>query len=254
VSQRGGRYLTLDDPVIAELARTDPSALVNGAAGFTVIDEVQSASGLFPALKREVDRHPVPGRFLLTGSANAFMLPKTAESLAGRMEVLTPEPLAQCEIEGSPHNLIDALFGHTPWAQRADRPGRSCAPRDVERIPRGPGSCRSPAPGCMVLRLSGEPAAARRARLRQHRGPALHAAPAVAAGGARQLVAEHGRSVARHRHRALDAAPLSGAARSAVHRAAAAGVVGQSWQAAGQGPESALDRRRAQRAPARPDR
>ena len=28
--QRGGRYLTLDDPVIAELARTDPSALSTG--------------------------------------------------------------------------------------------------------------------------------------------------------------------------------------------------------------------------------
>ena len=64
--QRGGQYLTLDDPTIAELARTDPSALLDGAAAFTVIDEVQSAPGLFPALKREVDARPVPGRFLLT--------------------------------------------------------------------------------------------------------------------------------------------------------------------------------------------
>ena len=116
--QRGGQYLTLDDPVIAELARTDPSALVSGAGGFTVIDEVQTAPGLFPALKREVDRHPVPGRFLLTGSANVFMLPTAAESLAGRMEVLALEPLSQCEIEASPHNLVDAFFGRTPWARR----------------------------------------------------------------------------------------------------------------------------------------
>ena len=58
--QRGGQYLTLDDPVIAELARTDPSALVNSASGFTVIDEVQSAPALFHAIKREVDRYPVP--------------------------------------------------------------------------------------------------------------------------------------------------------------------------------------------------
>lgn len=115
---RGGQYLTLDDPVVAELARTDPSALVSGAGGFTVIDEVQSAPALFPALKREVDRHPVPGRFLLTGSANVFMLPTAAESLAGRMEVLALEPLSQSEIEASPHNLVDALFGHAPWARR----------------------------------------------------------------------------------------------------------------------------------------
>jgi hypothetical protein len=96
--------------VFAELARTDPSALVNGAAGFTVIDEVQSAPALFPVLKRKVDRHPVPGRFLLTGSANVFMLPKAAESLAGRMEVLTLEPLSQAEVESSPHNFVDALM------------------------------------------------------------------------------------------------------------------------------------------------
>ena len=117
--QRGGRYLTLDDPVVAELARTDPSALVNGSAEFNVIDEVQFAPDLFPALKREVDRNPVPGRFLLTGSANVFMLPKAAESLAGRMEVLTLDPLSQSEIEGSPHNLVDALFGKAPWSPRS---------------------------------------------------------------------------------------------------------------------------------------
>ena len=116
--QRGGQYLTLDDPVIAELARTDPSALVNSASGFTVIDEVQAAPALFHAIKREVDRHPVPGRFLLTGSANVFMLPTAAESLAGRMQVLTLEPLSQAEIEDSPRNLIDALFSRMPWARR----------------------------------------------------------------------------------------------------------------------------------------
>jgi predicted AAA+ superfamily ATPase len=115
--QRGGQYLTLDDPVVAELARTDPAALVSGADGLTVIDEVQSAPALFPALKREVDRHPIPGRFLLTGSANVFMLPTVAESLAGRMEVLTLEPLSQAEVEGSAHNLVDALFDPAPWAR-----------------------------------------------------------------------------------------------------------------------------------------
>lgn len=116
--QRGDQYLTLDDPAIAELARTDPEALVKGAAPFTVIDEVQSAPGLLPAIKREVDRDPAPGRFLLTGSANVFMLPKAAESLAGRMEVLTLEPLSQCEIEASPHNFVDALFTSAPWVRR----------------------------------------------------------------------------------------------------------------------------------------
>jgi uncharacterized protein len=116
--QRRGQYLTLDDPAIAALARTDPAALVSGATGFTVIDEVQSAPALFPALKREVDRRPVPGRFLLTGSANVFLLPAIAESLAGRMEVLTLEPLSQAEVEASPHNFVDTLFAPARWLRR----------------------------------------------------------------------------------------------------------------------------------------
>lgn len=123
--QRGGQYLTLDDPVVAELARTDPSALLGGTAQLTVIDEVQSAPALFPALKREVDRYPVPGRFLLTGSANVFMLPTAAESLAGRMEVLTLEPLSQAEIEGTSHNVVDALFDTAPWVRRTLRTDRA---------------------------------------------------------------------------------------------------------------------------------
>lgn len=117
--QRGGQYLSLDDPAVAELARTDPTALVQGAGDFMVIDEVQAAAAVLPAIKREVDRRPVPGRFLLTGSANVFMLPKVAESLAGRMEVLTLDPLSQAEIQGTRHNLVDALFSEIPWTLRA---------------------------------------------------------------------------------------------------------------------------------------
>ncbi len=116
--ERGGRYLTLDDPAVAGLAHADPSALVQAAGDFTVIDEVQRAPEIFPALKREVDRNPVPGRFLLTGSANVFLLPKVSESLAGRMEVLTLHPLSQAEVQGSAHNLIDAVFSAAPWTAR----------------------------------------------------------------------------------------------------------------------------------------
>jgi uncharacterized protein len=123
--QRGGQYFTLDDPAVAGLARTDPSALVDGAVGLTVIDEVQFAPALFSVIKREVDRNPQPGRFLLTSSANVFVLPTAAESLAGRMEVLTLEPLSQAEIEGSNNNLVDALFDDAPWVRRTVRTDRA---------------------------------------------------------------------------------------------------------------------------------
>jgi uncharacterized protein len=131
--QRGGKYFSLDDPAVADLARTDPSALVQSAGDFTVIDEVQAAPALFPVLKREVDRRPEPGRFLLTGSANVFMLPKVAESLAGRMEVVTLEPLSQAEIKRSENNLVDALFAEAPWAPGAVATDRADLLRRCQR-------------------------------------------------------------------------------------------------------------------------
>jgi len=127
-NERDDRYLTLDDPTTLALARSDPSALLSGSSGgFTVIDEVQLAPALFPALKREVDRDPRPGRFLLTGSANVTLLPTLAESLAGRIEVLPMQPLAQVELAGHGDNLVDRLFAADPGWTTGDRD-------DTERV------------------------------------------------------------------------------------------------------------------------
>lgn len=115
VAQRGGQYVTLDDPATVGLARSDPSALVRGAGDFMVIDEVQHAPELLPAIKRVVDADGRPGRFLLTSSADGFLLPRWAESLAGRMEILPLHPLSQGELAGNEANLVDALFDAASW-------------------------------------------------------------------------------------------------------------------------------------------
>jgi len=54
----------------------------------TILDEMQRVPGLFPALKSVVDSDRQPGRFILTGSANLLLVPKLADSLAGRMEII----------------------------------------------------------------------------------------------------------------------------------------------------------------------
>ena len=46
-----------------------------------ILDEVQRSTGLFPAIKAEVDRDTHPGRFLLTGSANVLLLPASRSRL-----------------------------------------------------------------------------------------------------------------------------------------------------------------------------
>jgi len=65
---------------------------------------------LFTALKTAVDRKRIAGRFLLTGSANVLLVPKLADSLAGRMEILRLYPLAQCELARRAPSFLDALF------------------------------------------------------------------------------------------------------------------------------------------------
>ncbi len=114
----GGQYVTLDDPAVAGLVRSDPAALIDGAGDFLVIDEVQHAPELFPIIKIAVDRDPRPGRFLLTGSANIFLLPKLSESLAGRMEILPLQPLSQAELEDVESGFIASLFSDAPLAVR----------------------------------------------------------------------------------------------------------------------------------------
>jgi hypothetical protein len=57
-----------------------------------------------------VDANRSPGRYLLTGSANVMVMPRVADSLAGRMAVITLWPLSQGEIEGVEENFIDAVF------------------------------------------------------------------------------------------------------------------------------------------------
>jgi predicted AAA+ superfamily ATPase len=116
--ERDARYLTLDDEAVLAVARGDPSALLRASPQMTVIDEVQRAPELFSAIKIEVDRNRSPGRFLLTGSANVFLLPRLSESLAGRMEILPLLPLSQDEIAGVRSSFIDTLLSNADWSPR----------------------------------------------------------------------------------------------------------------------------------------
>jgi len=107
------QYLTLNDASVLDAIRTDPVAFVGRLQSPVVLDDVQRAPDLLPAILAEVDRHPSPGRFLLIGSTNVLPPPQISESLADRIEILTLHPLSQGEIESVPENFIDALFADT---------------------------------------------------------------------------------------------------------------------------------------------
>jgi uncharacterized protein len=103
-------YITFDDATTLSAARNDPSGFLAGINGPVVLDEIQKAPDLFPALKVEVDRDRTPGRFLLTGSANVLLLPKISESLTGRMEILTLYPFSQGELASKKETFLKHVF------------------------------------------------------------------------------------------------------------------------------------------------
>jgi hypothetical protein len=126
---RGYAYFSFDDGVPLSAARTDPLGFVADLPERAVLDEVQRVPELFTALKTAVDRGRTPGRFLLTGSANVLLVPRLADSLAGRMEILRLHPLAQCELAGRRPKFLDALFGGGFKLQRSERLGPALAER-----------------------------------------------------------------------------------------------------------------------------
>lgn len=107
----GYAYISFDDDVWRASAEADPVGFIADLPGKAVLDEVQRVPGLFTSLKAAVDRDRSAGRFILTGSANVLLVPKLADSLAGRMEILRLHPFAQSELAGKPPGFLAALFG-----------------------------------------------------------------------------------------------------------------------------------------------
>jgi predicted AAA+ superfamily ATPase len=128
---RGYTYVTFDDDVARDAADSDPAGFVQGLPTRVILDEVQRVPRLFTALKAEVDRRRTPGRFLLTGSANVLLVPRLADSLAGRMEILRVFPLAQCELSRRKPTFLDHLFEGAFKTRRTERLVNQLAERIV---------------------------------------------------------------------------------------------------------------------------
>lgn len=81
-------------------ARADPDLFLDNFPPPLILDEIQYAPELLPALKRRMDRREGPGQYLLTGSQNLAVLEAVAESMAGRVGILPLEGLTSGELAG----------------------------------------------------------------------------------------------------------------------------------------------------------
>jgi len=79
-------------------ARRDPDLFLDSFPPPLILDEIQYAPELLPALKRRIDRTERPGQYLLSGSQNLAVLKTVAESMAGRVGVLHLDALTAAEM------------------------------------------------------------------------------------------------------------------------------------------------------------
>jgi predicted AAA+ superfamily ATPase len=93
-------YFNFDDPAIVLTAKNNPYNFLTQSS-FITIDEVQKLPEILVSIKRIVDEKRIPGKFLLTGSANITFLPKVSESLAGRVVFLELMPFNIFELSSN---------------------------------------------------------------------------------------------------------------------------------------------------------
>lgn len=144
----GYAYVSFDDDVLRASAQADPAGFVADFSERTVLDEVQRVPRLFTAIKAAVDRDRRPGRFILTGSANVLLVPRLADSLAGRMEILRLHPLAQAELAARSSGFLALLFDGESSARFKARAGTRLGKELAERIVAGgyPAALARPSP------------------------------------------------------------------------------------------------------------
>lgn len=86
---RNVHYVSLDDLAQRKLAVADPDLFLAQYPPPVLIDEVQYAPQLFPAIKVRVDRTAKKGQYWLTGSQQFAVMKHLRESLAGRVGIVT---------------------------------------------------------------------------------------------------------------------------------------------------------------------
>jgi len=130
---RGASYITLDSAMERAAALADPAGFLAGLRTPAVIDEIQRAPDLLLEIKLAIDQDRRPGAYLLTGSANVPTMPSVADSLAGRMAVLTLWPFSQGETIGVRERFVERAFDSGAFPN-----GAPLARADIlERVARG---------------------------------------------------------------------------------------------------------------------
>jgi predicted AAA+ superfamily ATPase len=129
------RYLSLERPDVRARALSDPEGFLNDAGTPLVLDEIQYAPGLLHHIKERIDEDRRPGRYVLTGSQTFALMRGVSQSLAGRIAVLSLDPLSVGEAAGAPEGTLARLL--TRVFGPGKPPARQVAPPTLDWLLRG---------------------------------------------------------------------------------------------------------------------
>ena len=108
-------YVTMDNRMARELAKSDPVLFFQTYKPPILIDEIQKAPELFEQIKIMCDESEEKGRFWITGSQQYKMMSKVRETMVGRIGILSLYSLSQREkagilLEDEPDFSLQALL------------------------------------------------------------------------------------------------------------------------------------------------
>ena len=92
------KYATLDDLDLLDWAKKDPKGFVTDLGSTAIIDEIQRLPILTVAVKYAADNEGA--RFMMTGSSNLGLMDAAADTLAGRINILSLPTLCWGESAG----------------------------------------------------------------------------------------------------------------------------------------------------------
>ncbi|MEZ4753783.1 MAG: ATP-binding protein [Bdellovibrionota bacterium] len=93
------KWILLDNALLSEEANNDPNLFLQNNSPPFILDEIQKAPKLFPAIKDYIDRNkPEFGNIILTGSQPLQLMNLVSESLAGRIGLLELLPMTPSEL------------------------------------------------------------------------------------------------------------------------------------------------------------
>ena len=97
-------YATLDDLDFLAMAKRDPKGFIGNLGRAAIIDEIQRLPMLTVAAKYAIDNEKA--RFLMTGSSTLGLLDAAADSLAGRIDIISLPSACWGENLGEPTHSI----------------------------------------------------------------------------------------------------------------------------------------------------